>query len=67
MTLKSSASKRKMIETYTMPNTIFYLPKSITERYKKVHRIEKLIEQEDFVKERKKHKNKLMEKYLKYE
>jgi hypothetical protein len=56
-----------MIETYTMPNTIFYLPKSITERYKKVHRIEKLIEQEDFVKERKKHKNKLMEKYLKYE
>ena len=56
-----------MIETYTMPNTIFYLPKRITERYTKVHRIEKLIEQEDFVEKRKKHNNKLIEKYLKYE
>ena len=59
--------KEKMIETYTMPNTIFYLPKRITERYTKVHRIEKITEQEDFVEERRKHKNKLIEKYLKYE
>ncbi len=56
-----------MIETYTMPNTIFYLPKRITQRYTKVHRIEKMIEQEDFVEYRKKNRNKLIEKYLKYE
>jgi len=53
-----------MIDIYSIPELKHYIFKKIKASYTKIRKIKTIDQQEDYVK---KHKNKLVEKYLRYE
>lgn len=53
-----------MIDIYSIPQFKHYILKKIETSYTKIRKIKAIDQQDDYAK---KHKNKLVEKYLKYE